>query len=177
MEWYYARGNDRVGPIGEDEFESLTAAGAIDNATLVWHAGMTSWTAYGVLAPDQPPVPGTAEPSPDGAADRLQRCIECGDTFPQDELIHYSGAWVCGACKPVFFQRVREGAPVKGTFRYGGFWIRFVAKLADGIIYFILVNLPMIAMGFGGSMFDPEAAFNLATFLITSLVGMAFSFT
>jgi len=49
-------------------------------------------------------------------------------------MIEYEGSWVCGTCKPIFFQKVKEGVVTGGTFAYAGFWIRFLAKVIDGII-------------------------------------------
>ena len=30
-------------------------------------------------------------------------------------MVHYGNSWVCAACKPVFFQRVTEGAPAPAS--------------------------------------------------------------
>lgn len=61
-------------------------------------------------------------------------CSQCGRFFPQDQVIAYDDKIICAACKPMFVQKLKEGA-VSGTARrYGGFWIRFVAKLIDGLI-------------------------------------------
>ena len=39
-----------------------------------------------------------------------QTCVECGRNFPPSELIQIRNASVCAACKPVFLQRLSEGA-------------------------------------------------------------------
>ena len=49
-------------------------------------------------------------------------------------MIQYSGVNVCAGCKPVFFQKLREGVPMGGTMNYAGFWLRFAAYFLDGII-------------------------------------------
>lgn len=59
--------------------------------------------------------------------------------FAADDLLAYDGQAVCAQCKPLFLQRLREGAGSTGL-RYAGFWIRFVAVLIDGVIISI-VNL------------------------------------
>jgi uncharacterized RDD family membrane protein YckC len=51
-----------------------------------------------------------------------------------DELIRFGDALVCGKCKPLFVQKLREGVTVAGEMVYAGFWIRFGAKFIDGII-------------------------------------------
>ena len=38
-------------------------------------------------------------------------CIECDKAFPLDELVHINHSWVCAQCKPIFIQRLIEGAP------------------------------------------------------------------
>jgi len=49
-------------------------------------------------------------PLPDGTAQAT--CAECGAVFDIQDLISYSGVHVCARCKPVFFQRVAEGATI-----------------------------------------------------------------
>ena len=51
-----------------------------------------------------------------------------------DELIQFGDALVCGKCKPLFVQKLKEGVTVAGEMVYAGFWIRFGAKFIDGII-------------------------------------------
>ncbi|MCX7887243.1 MAG: hypothetical protein N3B01_08355, partial [Verrucomicrobiae bacterium] len=36
-------------------------------------------------------------------------CSECGRWYGLDELIRYEGNWICGRCKPLFVQRLKEG--------------------------------------------------------------------
>ena len=43
MQWYYADGNDRIGPVVETEIQALIAAGKIRPDTLVWHAKLDGW--------------------------------------------------------------------------------------------------------------------------------------
>jgi uncharacterized RDD family membrane protein YckC len=61
-------------------------------------------------------------------------CTECGKSFDSENLLRYQGHMVCAECKPVFAQRVRQGASLYPRMEYGGFWIRFAARLIDGII-------------------------------------------
>ncbi len=47
MEWYYAEGNERRGPLSEDEFHGLVNAGRITGDTQVWNASMgDQWHPY-----------------------------------------------------------------------------------------------------------------------------------
>lgn len=45
--WYYAQGNQRVGPVSFEEMARLLALGAIGAHTLVWSEGMEAWRPLG----------------------------------------------------------------------------------------------------------------------------------
>lgn len=62
-------------------------------------------------------------------------CAECGRPTLPDELASFGGHMVCPECKNTYVQKLREGVvPAVRTFHFGGFWIRFVASVLDGII-------------------------------------------
>jgi uncharacterized RDD family membrane protein YckC len=61
-------------------------------------------------------------------------CSQCGQPKLDHELARFGSVLVCAACKPAYAQQLREGTASAGTFHYGGFWIRLVAVLIDGII-------------------------------------------
>lgn len=89
-------------------------------------------------------------------------CSQCGLVFSEDEMIRYGDAWICAACKPAFFQRLKEGVATTGTHVYAGFWIRLVAKIIDWIIIavpnFIVTFVMGILMGSAGSKADFSVA-------------------
>jgi uncharacterized RDD family membrane protein YckC len=157
MEWYYAENNERRGPFSEAEFNELVRTGRIDATTQVWRGGWENWKPLGEAG-----VQATGDST--GAA----RCVECGQTFPTSEMLAYEGVWVCPNCKPVFFQKVKEGIEPRGEMEYAGFWIRFVAKFVDGVI----VGIPGYALQFGASAFmqDPNMA------MVALFVGWFLSF-
>lgn len=65
----------------------------------------------------------------------VRYCSQCGQPAPLDRLARFGDTLICPNCKDVYVQKLREGvAPVQPAFRYGGFWIRFVAVIIDGII-------------------------------------------
>jgi uncharacterized RDD family membrane protein YckC len=65
----------------------------------------------------------------------IRYCSQCGRPEPTDRLANFGNTLVCPDCKNTYIQKLREGvAPVQPVFIYGGFWIRFVAALIDGII-------------------------------------------
>jgi uncharacterized RDD family membrane protein YckC len=80
------------------------------------------------------------------------RCSECGMEFSDDEIIKIGEAAVCARCKPLFVQRLREGLTLAGDMVYGGFWIRFGAKIIDGII----LSAAGFAIGLLGSLLAPH---------------------
>lgn len=144
MNWYYARGDERMGPVDDREIVALAATGQIGAQTLVWREGMADWTPWG-----RAPRPAGGDPADDGssvalaAADTFgyQACAECGRTFPAEEMVAYENLLVCGECKPVFFQRLREGGLVYRSLNYAGFWIRVCASLVDSAIMLFFNSL------------------------------------
>lgn len=136
MQWYYEGSEKSVGPISEEEFQSLINNGTITNSTLVWNSTMKDWKKYGELHGS------TAEST--GRATSI--CAECGRGFLREDMIKYGDSWVCAQCKPVFIQKIKEGINVK-QMDYAGFWIRFGASIIDSIITTVVSLL--ISFGFG----------------------------
>jgi DNA-directed RNA polymerase subunit RPC12/RpoP len=62
--------------------------------------------------------PLAAPPIPDGQTGVT--CAECGRGFAPGEVIQLNRSWVCAGCKPVFLQRLREGAMPSAA--AGGLW-------------------------------------------------------
>ncbi|MFP4445327.1 MAG: RDD family protein [Desulfosudaceae bacterium] len=137
MDWYYVVDKERVGPVKEEDFQSLVQDGTIGPDTLVWTAGMTDWQPY-----QQAEMSGlTGESSPEARV----TCAECGLFFARDDVLAFDNAWVCAACKPRFLQKLKQGQNVSGTMRYAGFWIRAGAVIIDGIILWVvqlILSLP-----------------------------------
>jgi len=42
----------------------------------------------------------------------LNRCSQCGEIFTKENMIEYETVWVCANCKPVFFQKLKEGVEI-----------------------------------------------------------------
>lgn len=104
MNWYYAIGQQRQGPVTEQQLQALAKDGVITGDTLVWREGMTGWQPWRTVGgPAMPPVPAAAV-----------------------------AATV--ASLPV--------RPATTEFEYAGFWIRFCAKLIDGLV----LGIPMTAV-------------------------------
>lgn len=138
-----------------------------------------------------------AAPAPAAApqSSETRYCAECGRAYQSHELSMVGSVAVCAACRPAVMQRMAAappppaqayGAPgyappygaapgaaqamMMGARHYGGFWIRFVARLIDGIIVGVvgtILSLPLMLLGIGSGVgisalsdrADPTAAF------------------
>jgi len=139
MTWYYADGGKRTGPLDEAQFNELVDKGTILSETLVWNEDLPKWMPYGDIGIGGPLYAPTS-PSSDGnpPAAKTGICKECGGIFPRDDLLSFGNTLICANCKPVYIQKIKEGAAIPGTMKYGGFWIRFGAKMIDGIILMLI---------------------------------------
>ena len=75
--------------------------------------------------------------SQDASAQTVLPCSQCGRTFAQSDLVQIAGNWVCGECKPGFLSRVMASGAAAASplgWHYGGFWIRFGARVIDGLV-------------------------------------------
>lgn len=106
MDWFYALNGERLGPVTDSQLDELVRSGSINTATLVWREGMANWQPLDAARPVVPPAPG----APAGNA-----CAECGRILPQQDLIRLNNCWICAQCKPVFLQRLGEGAAMPGS--------------------------------------------------------------
>jgi hypothetical protein len=77
-------------------------------------------------------------------------CAECGGVFNVQDMIAHSGLYVCARCKPIFLQKLVEGAKIsdepenRRAFRTWGFWIWVLVPgiLLAVIIFRWLTHLP-----------------------------------
>jgi uncharacterized membrane protein len=93
------------------EEEAAQAAPAVDDL----FASEASESA--ASPPPAPPTPPSSESSDsldssdsDEQLDEPAICTNCGNSFPQDELIELEGQQICGICKPIVLQKLKEGA-------------------------------------------------------------------
>ena len=68
-------------------------------------------------------------------------CSECGRQTPPEELARFGDRLVCSYCKNTYAQKLREGVAPMTAMQYGGFWMRFVAMMIDGIILAIPIGI------------------------------------
>jgi len=182
MNWYYVEAGQQAGPVDETQLNELSRSGKIQPDTLVWREGMTEWQPYSAVKPagativaEAPPV--YAAGPVIGAGQAV--CAECNGVFDLQDTIPYGNIRVCAHCKPVFMQKLAEGARINtGTMTYAGFWIRFAAVFLDGIIL-QLVNLPIqLVIGFSfGQAIGTEPRGTLALQAISTAISFGIGIT
>jgi uncharacterized RDD family membrane protein YckC len=116
MSWYYGLDGRPQGPVEEATLEQLALTGVIEWTTPLWRTGMGGWQPFGEI---------------------FRRpficCHECQKQVEQETAVRYRELSICPRCKASFFQKVREGLAREEASHYCGFWIRFCARLLDGL--------------------------------------------
>lgn len=168
MDWHYMEEGRQVGPVSESQMQALVAAGTVKADTLVWREGMASWQAFG-----------KAGSGPAAVAAGRQACSQCGRALAVEEMARFGDRWVCAACKPIYVQRLKEGVGPATQMVYGGFWIRFAARLIDGIIlsvvnFIISVPLKVQAAAARGQFSSGLLVAQLYLILIGMAIGIAY---
>jgi uncharacterized RDD family membrane protein YckC len=119
MKWFYVDAGQQAGPVPDEQLDELVRGGKVRADTLVWREGLPNWLPYPQARPEgvQPPAP---PPPP----------------LPQT-----------GGIPPMAIPAGQSSyAPPVGVsygLDYAGFWIRFLAKLIDGLIIGTLVGIPI----------------------------------
>jgi uncharacterized RDD family membrane protein YckC len=169
MGWYYVERGEQKGPVTDADLATLAGSGKVGPETLVWQEGMPQWQPY-----HQAQVPAsstlTVPPSPQ-AGDVI--CTECLGFFPPDQVIKHGDVFICARCKPAFLQKLKEGIPVTGRLDYAGFWVRFGAKLVDGIILWIVNFTLGLAMASAMGKSNPMLA-AMMNLTIGTLMGITY---
>jgi len=107
MNWYYALGDQRQGPVSDSELDALIASGKINENTLVWKEGMANWQP---LKDARPSGPG-GEAVPPGWI----RCTATGRYFPPEEIVYLDGKPYSAAAKERVLQGVMQTGALPGT--------------------------------------------------------------
>jgi uncharacterized RDD family membrane protein YckC len=139
MAWYYVLNGASHGPVAEAEIRSMREQNVVALDTPVWTDGMAEWVPFEQSTLSR--VGSVTSPSV-----LTRTCVECCKAFPEGEMLQYENAWVCAACKPVFFQRIREGVATKGSLKYASIGKRFVALLLDGLIIGAVFMIPIVVI-------------------------------
>jgi uncharacterized RDD family membrane protein YckC len=89
------------------------------------------------------------------------------------DMIRFGDSWVCAGCKPNYLQMLRQGLQKPGELCYAGFWIRFAAKVLDGLAVSaisFLVSLPFAFAGAGVGEGGAAAFANVGIGLLAQLI-------
>jgi uncharacterized RDD family membrane protein YckC len=115
-------------------------------------------------------------------AQTVVACSQCARTFAHSDVVQIAGNWVCSDCKPGFLSRVMASGGAAASplsWHYGGFWIRFGARVIDGFVLGVpllilaaalIPNLLRAQGDASNPAFAAFAAFSLTFFLIYFLV-------
>src|SRR5690606_22653740 len=90
MQWYYAVGSERRGPVETATFNRLVASGTIQPDTLVWRTGMAEWQAWSEVAPLVADVVDAVDVTPEEPKAKLPRQIESTDEKLEVDLTMYA---------------------------------------------------------------------------------------
>ena len=105
MDWFYALNGEQHGPVSDSQLDELIRAGTVAPDALVWREGMADWQPLSAARPAAP-----SGSLPPVVTQTGTRCIECGHTYAQSDMIVLNSSWVCATCKPKFLQRMLEGS-------------------------------------------------------------------
>jgi len=182
MNWYYVDAGQQAGPVDDAQLEELARSGKILNDTLVWREGMDNWQPYGQTRASS--ASGAFSPSAQAAAPiettREAVCVECGRIFNMDDMIRHGESYVCANCKPVFVQKLAEGAKLNtGGLSYAGFWIRFAAVFIDGLLLWVVNFAIGMVAGLSAAQAigaEPTAAIALQLLLAAVQMGIGITY-
>jgi uncharacterized RDD family membrane protein YckC len=125
--------------------------------------------------------------SQDTSVQTVLACSQCGRELTQFDLVHISGNWVCADCKAAFLNRVMAGGVAGASplaWRYGGFWMRFGARMIDGLLFMVpmvivfILFMPNFIRARGQALDAPNpiafAAMGLTFFVVIYAVGCCY---
>jgi uncharacterized RDD family membrane protein YckC len=98
----------------------------------------------GVYSPGQ--QPGNPIAAASSAVSPAENCQNCGRSYPGTALRRFANLRVCEMCAPAVVQAVQQASPAafagvgaSAQVRYGGFWIRAVAKSLDHFLISLML--------------------------------------
>ncbi|MEO6034779.1 MAG: RDD family protein [Verrucomicrobiota bacterium] len=169
MTWYYQQAGEQRGPVTETDLDQLYNSGTVRGETLVWREGMASWTPYAEVKN----IPNAAAVGAGTIPGKII-CAECGKPFSPDEMIKFGDRFVCASCKPIFVQKLREGAVLPGSMDYAGFWIRVAAKILDSLILMVPIFIIAIVWGYSMARSRGQTEANASAMIIQAVLQIGF---
>jgi uncharacterized RDD family membrane protein YckC len=89
----------------------------------------------------------------------LVTCVECGNRFPEGEVIQFGQYSVCANCKPLFQQKLAEGSFRPSQLKFATVRRRFAAVLLDSMVLWFVMFIVMMGIfaAIGKGVADPSA--------------------
>ena len=104
------------------------------------------------------------ENSPAAVSGHLVTCVECGNNFPEGEVIQFGQYSVCANCKPVFQQKLAEGSFRPSQLKFSSVRRRFAAVMLDSmVLWFVMFLVSMGVIATIGKGFADPSAFGRTT--------------
>jgi len=176
MNWYYVSAGKQVGPVDDPQLQELARTGHIQMDTLVWREGMPEWQPYSTIASPASaaaPPPAYVVPAAPLPGSNDVVCAECHRIYPRDETIPFGNVRVCAGCKPIFMQKLAEGAAIRGELRYATVLTRFGAVFLDGLILQAFNIGLRLVLGFSlVQRFDAQTGESLGGVIMLTALGM-----
>lgn len=171
MKWYYVENGQQAGPVEETEFPQLIRTGKLRADTLVWREGLANWEPFSQACPNE-----FAATTATVAAGAEAVCAECGGIFDKNDMIPHGPAYICSKCKPVFMQKLAEGATINtGGLNYAGVGTRFGAMVLDNILIGVVnfgIQLAITLSMATAAQANSSLAVGLQLFLIVVSLGI-----
>ena len=177
MNWYYAEAGKQAGPVTDEQLAELVRSHVVTDDTLVWHEGMANWVPYRTTrdpaaAPETTATPETAQAA---AVTSRPTCARCGRTYYLAGSLKPGETPICPSClqDP---SGTMPSAGLSADVHYGGFWIRFAAKLIDNLIVGGVIMIPMIVLIFvllAGSASASSGPDSAAFGILVNLISLA----
>lgn len=185
MNWHYAEQGQQIGPVDDAQLAELVRLGKVNADTLVWRDGLPDWMPYAQAQAELTnPQEISATPAVAATANASEAvCNECGKVFPVDEMIRHGNARICAGCKPVFMQKLSEGAKIEtGDLDYARILTRFAAAVLDGLILGAVNLLIGLVAGLSAAQavgIEPKGAvvLQVVLFVIQLAIGIAYEVT
>lgn len=168
-EWYYAEGQQRQGPVAEDEIRHLFQRGQLTLDTLVWTEGMAQWAALRTQVDElQLQTLATATTEAGGGIDlRGDYAAIDNGTAPLPGASPLSSSPYTAPASSVGY----VAAPLQGgDVVYAGFWKRVAAYLIDYVILFA-VSMVVSLVTTVGTLASGSSSAEIAGQIIGGLIG------
>jgi hypothetical protein len=110
-EWYYTKGEERIGPISSDQLKSLATSGELNPDDLIWKDGREEWTPASQLRglfPESSPLT-VSSPSSEGTARPQPIKKFSHPPYLQIPIMIASLIFIAAMCLPWWSFRVKGG--------------------------------------------------------------------